>query len=264
MPWLWLNGLTFELTRDETIVGSGTHAAWRIPSVDLRPRHFVVDVRDGRATVRAFSTHEVIAVNGRQVASESVPLVDGDVIAAGGAYFTYSQGEPGGAPREEFAPLMPPVAYLIDEAASKAYPLDHTQTGIGRDPSNLVAVTDVEASRFHAEVRREAGGFALHATGSAGTLLNGHQLSGPRLLETGDEITVASHTFRFASGPLPAELSTTLEMAVLNPLVARHPTGVYPTEAQRGPEREKGPLGTVFGVVTVLVLLALVLAFLTR
>jgi pSer/pThr/pTyr-binding forkhead associated (FHA) protein len=260
MPWLWLNGLTFELSRDETIVGSGTHAGWRIPSVDLRPRHFVVEVHNGRATVRPFSTHEVITVNGHQVASEPVPLMNGDVIAAGSAFFSYSQGDP--EPREEIAPLMPPVAYLIDERASKAYPLDHTQTGIGRDPANLVALADVEASRFHAEVRREAGGFVLHATGSAGTRLNGHQVSGPRLLETGDEIGVASHTYRFASGPLSPELSTTLEVAVLDPLVARHPTGVYPTEAHQEPAR--GGRRTVFGIVTVLVLLAIVLALLTR
>jgi pSer/pThr/pTyr-binding forkhead associated (FHA) protein len=159
---------------------------------------------------------------------------------------------------------MPPVAYLIDEAAKKAYALDHAQTGIGRDPSNLVVLSDVEASRFHAEVRREAGGFALHATGSAGTLLNGHQVSGPRLLEAGDEIGVASHTYRFARGPLSAELSTTLEMAVLDPRVARHQTGVYPSQMHQGPESAKGPLRTVFGIVSVLVLLALVLAFLTR
>ena len=260
MPWLWLNGLTFELSRNETIVGSGTNAGWRIPSVDLRPRHFVVELKNGRAAVRPFSPHEVITVNGHQAAGEPVPLADGDVIAAGSAVFAYWQGEP--QPREEIAPLMPPVAYLIDEAASKAYALDHTQTGIGRDPANLVALSDVEASRFHAEVRREAGGFVLHATGSAGTRLNGHQLSGPRLLETGDEIGVASRTYRFANGPLSPELSTTLEMAVLNPLVARHPTGVYPTEAQQ--ESTKDGRRTVFGIVTVLVLLAIVLAFLTR
>jgi predicted component of type VI protein secretion system len=262
MPWLWLNGLTFELSRDETIVGSGAQSTWKVPTVDLRPRHFVVELRGGRASIRPFSTHDVVAVNGHQVASEPVPLVNGDVIAAGSGYFAFSQGEP--QPLEDVTPLMPPVAYLIDEAAKKAYALDHAQTGIGRDPSNLVVLSDVEASRFHAEVRREAGGFALHATGSAGTLLNGHQVSGPRLLETGDEIGVASHTYRFARGPLSAELSTTLEMAVLDPRVARHQTGVYPSPAHHEPQPAKGPLRTVFGIVTVLVLLALVLAFLTR
>ena len=259
MPWLSLNGLPFELSRSETIVGSGAQATWKIPSIDLRPRHFVIEVHDGRASVRPFSTHDVVTLNGQQVASEAAPLTDGDVIAAGSGFFAYSTGNP--EPREDVAPLIPPVAYLIDELAGKAFPLEHASTGIGRDPSNLVVVEDVDASRFHAEVRREAGGFALHATGSAGTRLNGHQLSGPRLLEMGDEIAIASRTYRFSRGSLPPELSTTVEMATMSPRLSRHPTGTYATQSEPAAGRR---MPAIFGLVALLVLIAVVLAMLTR
>jgi predicted component of type VI protein secretion system len=264
MPWLSLNGLLFELSRNETIVGSGPQATWRIQAVDLRPRHFVVEVHGDRVTVRPCGTHDVVALNGKQVASEAVPLTDGDMIAAGSGVFAYSTDYP--EPRDDFAPLLPPVAYLIEDAARRAFPLEHASTGIGRDPSNAIVVTDGEASRFHAEVRREAGGFALHGTGSAGTRVNGHFVNGACLLEDGDEISVASHTFRFTNGPLPSELSTTLEMVAVNPLLARHPTGAFPTAMRQqmaAPSRDTR-LRTVFGVVALLVLLAVALAFLTR
>src|SRR5690349_17748762 len=213
MPWLSLNGLTHELPQKETIVGSGAQATWRIPAVDLKPRHFVIEVRGDRAMLRPFSTHEVVTLNGRQITGDAVVLNDGDRIAAGSGFFAYSSGFP--EPRDDFAPLIPPVAYLIDALGRKAYLLQHASTGIGRDPSNAIVLTDGEASRFHAEVRREAGGFALHSTGSAGTHVNGHFVNGARVLDEGDEIGLASHTFRFTNGPLPADLSPTLEMVAV-------------------------------------------------
>ena len=259
MPWLSLSGLTHELAQNETTVGSGAQATWRIPAVDLKPRHFVIEVRGQQATVRPCSIHEVITLNGRQVLSDPVVLNDGDVIAAGSGFFTYSSGFP--EPRDDFAPLIPPVAYLIDALGRKAYVLQHASTGIGRDPSNAIVLTDGEASRFHAEVRREAGGFALHSTGSAGTHVNGHFVNGARMLEEGDEIGVASHTFRFTNGPLPADLSPTLEMVAVSPALARRQTATYRSFGEmKGDSRKR----TVFGVVALLVLLAVVVAFLTR
>jgi pSer/pThr/pTyr-binding forkhead associated (FHA) protein len=255
MPWLSLNGLPFELSRRETIVGSGAQATWKIPSIDLRPRHFVIEAGDGRASVRPFSTHDVVTLNGRQIASDAVPLTDGDVIAAGNGFFAYSAGRP--EPREDLSPLIPPVAYLVDDVGARAYALQHASTGIGRDPSNLVVLDDADASRFHAEVRREAGGFAVHSTGSAGTRLNGHALSSPRLLEPGDEINIAGRAIRFEPGPLSPALSANLQSGMVHARASRRPAAL---EAAASDKRMRA----VFGVIALLVLIAVVVAVLSR
>jgi len=262
MPWLELNGNPRELTEGETIVGGGPQAGWRLQGVDLRPRHLVFwSGNDGVVTVRPFSVQDVITVNGKQVAAEPHVLNDGDVIAAGSGFFDYSVGLPR---HRELAPLLPPVGYLVDEGGKKAFPLNHASTGIGRDPSNLVLLQESEASRFHAEVRREAGGFALHASGSAGTRLNGQPISAPSVLEEGDRIQIASRALRFTHGPLSPQLTATLESAVMDAHLSRFPAGMYarrpepPTAPGHRPSRRRA----ILGIAALLVLLAVVVAIL--
>lgn len=264
MPWLELNGNPRELTEGDTIVGGGAQANWRVPGVDLRPRHLVFTAHGVAAggnvevTVRPFSPQDVVAVNGKQVTGDATVLQDGDVVAAGTGFFDYSVGLPR---HRELAPLLPPVGYLVDETARKAFPLDHASTGLGRDPSNLILVADAEASRFHAEVRREAGGFALHATGSAGTLLNGHETSAPSLLAEGDRIKIASRVLRFTCGPLSPQLSKTLDSAGADHHLPRtYARRVEPPTFPSPRSRKR----TWVGLVALVVLLAVALAVWVR
>ena len=256
MPWLELNGNPRELTEGDTVVGAGPQSDWRVQAIDLGARHMVFSRSgSGAVTVRPFSAEDVIAVNGSQVSGEPVALRDGDVVAAGSGFFDYSVGLPR---HRELAPLLPPVGYLVDDDAKRAFPLNHAQTGIGRDPSNMVLVEDAEASRYHASVRREAGGFALHASGSAGTALNGRRVSGPCLLAEGDRIQIASRTLRFTRGPLSPVLTATLETAVVDAHRARFPGGMYsrppepPTVRPVGVGRRRAFWGIAALIVVVL------------
>jgi pSer/pThr/pTyr-binding forkhead associated (FHA) protein len=89
-------------------------------------------------------------------------------------------------------------AYLVNDAGTAAHTILNRSTTIGRDSSNAIVVADPRASRFHAEIRREAGGFALHSMGSAGTIVNGKLLEAPCLLADGDTIQIAFAVFRFS------------------------------------------------------------------
>jgi pSer/pThr/pTyr-binding forkhead associated (FHA) protein len=201
MPWLSEGSLTHELHDGEVIVGSGSEATWRVASADLMPRHFVLTVHGLNASVRPLSIDNVVVVNGRQLSGSPWTLHDGDVIAAGSGRFVFTDEPPRSAPARGSGAVPPAEAYLVDEQRSVAYRLISRSTGIGRDHSNAVVVRDPTASRFHAEVRREAGGFVLHARGSAGTRVNDRRVASPCMLEEGDRIEISYTVFRFTTQP---------------------------------------------------------------
>ena len=93
--------------------------------------------------------------------------------------------------------LTDSVAYLVDDTGRTAHPLSERTTLIGRDAGNAVVVRDPTASRFHAEVKREADGFEIHSIGATGTLLNGRPLAGPAELSEGDVVEIAFTRLRF-------------------------------------------------------------------
>lgn len=192
--WLALGNQTRELRDGEIVVGSGADADWRISTADLRPRHFTITVYGLNASLRATSKDNVVVVNDKQLVGVPHLLNDGDVIAAGGGRFVFSEETPRIAP----LPADPnaPV-YLVDLSGSQGRQLLNRSTTLGRDVSSTIVVNDPSASRFHAELRREAGGFALHSMGSAGTLLNGRKISTPLMLAEGDVIEIARRKWRF-------------------------------------------------------------------
>ena len=74
------------------------------------------------------------------------------------------------------------------------------EIGIGRGSACAVIIADLAASRRHALVRRECGGYVLVDRGSGnGTRVNGRLVS-RHVLEQGDEIAIASTTLRFVGG----------------------------------------------------------------
>ncbi len=73
----------------------------------------------------------------------------------------------------------------------------------GRGRENDVVIGNPAASRVHAELRPEAGGYVLHDRGSSnGTFVNGSRVTAHRL-RPGDEIMIGGVRFRFEtpSGP---------------------------------------------------------------
>jgi len=204
MAWLEYGGRLRRLQGGETVVGSAPTAGLRVGDADLLPRHFVLRLGGNEVYMRIWSPDTVVALNGRQMGAEECRLDDGDTISAGSAHFHIWMKEPDlSVVTTESVDSTVPKAHLIDVRDNVAYPLDRLSTNIGRATANVIRVKDPTASRFHAQVRREAGGFALHSVGSSGTRINGRRVGSPQLLEDGDEIEIAYTTLRYTRATPP-------------------------------------------------------------
>jgi predicted component of type VI protein secretion system len=200
MPWLTTEGAAHQIGEGETIVGSGPHAAWRLVSHDLAAKHFIVTSSANRVSICPASVEAVVAVNGHQIGASPIGLHDGDTIDAGSARFRYSMTQSDTTSAVQVEP-----AHIVEARSGVVHPLTERSAGIGRDRTNAIVVRDPTASRFHAEIRIEAGGFVLHPRGSSGTKLNGRRLGTPERLEDGDRIEIAHVELRFVAGEPPAD-----------------------------------------------------------
>ena len=255
MSWIALGALTRELRDGEVIVGSGADADWRVPTADLMPRHFALTVHGLNVSIRPCTPDIVVVVNGKQLSGAYHLLNDGDAIAAGQGLFVFGDDEPHIA--DQLANPASGDAYLIDDQRGVAHHLVNRSTTLGRDASNAIVLRAPRASRFHAEIRREAGGFALHTMGSAGTTLNGEPMRGPRLLHDGDRIEIAYGTFRFETNA-PADVAVETPGLELNDEAAALPTSVGPRTTLESSIRAARPPGPVLSWKAVVLIAALV------
>jgi pSer/pThr/pTyr-binding forkhead associated (FHA) protein len=201
MPFLDNGTSSTEVPAGELLVGSGAQAKWRVLNSDLAARHFTIrTAADGTATLKPYSPSTIVVVNGSPVPQQGVAIRPGDVIAAGSARFAYVDDLE--APRPEVSTEQR-TAYLLDEAENRAYALSKRTISIGRDSAAGIQMRDLSVSRFHADVRSEAGEFVLYSMGSAGTHVNEHRVAAAKMLEEGDLIRIGGTTFRFTRGPLP-------------------------------------------------------------
>jgi predicted component of type VI protein secretion system len=203
MPWLTTEGSSHQIPEGETVVGSGTNTGWQLQSHDLAARHFIIERAGTRVTIRPCGVDAVVAVNGAQCGAQPMALKDGDTIEAGSVRFLYSDERSG-----SYAAIAVQPAHLVEVRHGISYDLDSASIGIGRDRVNAIVVRDPTASRFHAEIRREAGGYVLHPHGSSGTALNGRRLGAPERLSDGDRVEIANVEFRFVAGAMPAGAKT--------------------------------------------------------
>jgi hypothetical protein len=106
-----------------------------------------------------------------------------------------------------------PPAALVGQGpvAGERFLLDRPLTVIGRAEDCDVRLHDPNASRRHAEVRRESWRYLISDLGSLnGTHVNGQPVSDPHQLQHGDTILIASVPLRFedpnATVPVPREV----------------------------------------------------------
>ena len=257
MPFLELGGQRRELAEGEMTVGSGAQADWRVTNADLAARHFTIVWHDGEVRARPYSSQHVLVVNGRQAGLHGVALSHGDVIAAGQARFRFLQG----------ADDLPPLpdegskAFLINDRHRRAYELTTRPVSIGRDAASTIIVRDPMVSRFHADVRPEAGGFVLYSMGSAGSRINGSPVSSPMVLQEGDRLGVGDTMLIFTRGPLPAGIEVRTADDDIDEEMSRRSTVVKDFDAVTGepPPRPRRGLG-LWLVIAVLVLAAVYFA----
>jgi pSer/pThr/pTyr-binding forkhead associated (FHA) protein len=126
-----------------------------------------------------------------------------------------------------------PHLVVRENGISRDVGLDSASIVIGRDAVCQVKIESKRASRRHAEVRREGGGYMLVDLDSAnGTQLNGQPLKGQRKLADGDMIAIGEALIIFKS-PLPVSPQRSAP-----PAASRRPVVVIPglcgSELRRG------------------------------
>lgn len=89
-------------------------------------------------------------------------------------------------------------ARLIDATNNRAYTLAGTRLMVGRESKNDIVVSDINASRSHAELACDAQGtwFITDLGSTNGTLVNGYGVAS-QPLEEGDHITIGTTNFIF-------------------------------------------------------------------
>jgi len=100
--------------------------------------------------------------------------------------------------------MVATVLGLEGALAGQRFTIGSQPITFGRSEENAVVLTNLLASRFHAEVGQEADGYVLQDLGSAnGTWVNGARVTVHRL-QPGDEIVIGGEAFRFETSDAPA------------------------------------------------------------
>ncbi len=91
----------------------------------------------------------------------------------------------------------PVIVGLQGPLMGQRFPIGKAPVTFGRSEENAVVLTSTFASRSHAEVRHENGGYVLEDRGSRnGTRVNGNPVKTHKL-QSGDQIIIGDETFRF-------------------------------------------------------------------
>jgi DNA-binding response OmpR family regulator len=87
---------------------------------------------------------------------------------------------------------MPTLIMLEGRGAGRSWPVEKEKVIIGRSEDCEVVLVERQVSRRHAQIRRLDSQYVLEDLGSRnGTYVNGREVTGPYVLQDGDEIQIA-------------------------------------------------------------------------
>jgi pSer/pThr/pTyr-binding forkhead associated (FHA) protein len=242
------------LSPGRSLVGSSPEALIRVPGERVLPNHCELELSGDRVVLRFAAGAAEVTVNGQQ-AEEGQQLAAGDALQIGGVLVRLVAVErSSGAPAPRPAPVDDAGAtrvrqalpkYLLRGVSGAAFGKAYAVTGaqvIGRHHECDIAIASEEISRRHAQVKPTAEGVLVEDLGSSnGTFINGQRVQSG-LLKSGDELRLDAIRFM---------------------LVVPGQEIQKPTPAASEPARG-GRTGLVFGMVTVVIAIAVAAAFLLR
>jgi 2-polyprenyl-6-methoxyphenol hydroxylase-like FAD-dependent oxidoreductase len=145
--------------------------------------------------------------------------------------------------------MKPEIVGHAGPLSGQRFAVTDTPITFGRKADNTVVIASASASRFHAEVRLEGGGYVLHDRGSSnGTLVNGERVTA-HVLRSGDLVTIGDEVFCFEMAEATADaMETIMDLSVLEPFitsaVAVEPGPVLNVTVSGG-----GPVGLSFALL---------------
>jgi hypothetical protein len=107
--------------------------------------------------------------------------------------------------------MIATVVGVAGGLAGKRIALGNKAITFGRGDENDVVLATPSASRVHAELRLQGGGYVLMDRGSSnGTWVNGVRVT-ERVLQPGDQISIGDEVFRFEAPAQPTVLGATMQ-----------------------------------------------------
>ncbi len=162
--------------------------------------------------------------------------------------------------------MAPKLEIVRGENSGELFKVKMT-TRIGRERDNDVVLADLKSSRYHAEIKLEAGQWLVNDLNSAnGTFLNGEPLTQPTPLNHGDRLSFGETEMLFK---LPGQQSMAAAAAAGPPSPVQVPrrgeaSGAVPVAAstpkRQPPQTEKTGASRLVWIVGGLVLLLIVVA----
>lgn len=208
---------TITLDQPRVVIGRGAHVDVRLPSRAVSDQHALIRVDGPDVSIVDEGSTNGTRVNGVAIArGRRKFLRDGDEIGVGDYAVKVSFVIALADPPERTATLArrllkdslrslggdsaPPYLELRSgKAAGRRWeiPAAGSRLTLGRGEGCEVLLDDRDCSRQHAEVERDAEGYALRDLGSKnGIVVGGRSLSEKRL-KNGDEFTIGKSTLRF-------------------------------------------------------------------
>jgi hypothetical protein len=133
--------------------------------------------------------------------------------------------------------MMAAVVGVSGELTGRRFAIGDRPITFGRGDDNDVVLSNPSASRVHAELRLEAGGYVLYDRGSSnGTWVNGAAVTAHQL-QPGDQITIGDEIFRFEA----PDAQGTIQVATVR--------GEAPPPALRVTITGGGPVGLSFALL---------------
>jgi pSer/pThr/pTyr-binding forkhead associated (FHA) protein len=189
-------GQSFELTKEELLVGSGIRNDIVLQDLDVSPRHCRFVRSQGIYHLYDLGSRRGTFVGGKLVLNEGVALTQPVVIELGESVaLEYQPTEQVDClSTDKLKPLMP--CYLVirrrADIVPRVYPLETDRVTIGRELSNDIVLPEPKVSRYHLRLERVPRSYILHdLKTSNGTSINYHRINLPTLLQPGDYITIA-------------------------------------------------------------------------
>lgn len=257
MPFLEFRKRLYRLWDGENLVGSSPEAHIRIP--ELRDEHQLkISVDTLGSFVWAVGQHPQVALNGRPLEGEPIPIFHGDRLSLNGSTVIFindggastvrlkredlpnppvhrepvRQPEPG---RPEAAVAVEPtiveeqpkpqIVAVLRRRDGQSYIIHATGFRIGREKRCDLIIPDRSVSRLHAEITYSRGQYLLRDLGRTATKVNGKRIREPYKLQVGDLIEIGKYQFDFVRRPATAEeLAAADEVTPIRSTVPDAPT----------------------------------------
>jgi ABC-type multidrug transport system ATPase subunit len=164
----------FRLEKDLLVLGRDPNSDIVINLPEISARHAQLKQCDGSYEIIDLNSRNGLIYQGRRIAQQL--LADGDVLHIGTAV-TLSYHDI----------ALPEIAALKQQLNLGG----RTTLSLGRDPQNDTVIDHPTVSRFHAQIARQDGSFAIvDLNSSNGTFVNGKRVTGKRCLRPGDSIRI--------------------------------------------------------------------------